>query len=99
MNEEYYQIFPEKSSWFNFKIMKLRRQPKYYNDLLLQLDILVKMGKNCIISQDINKEYFPIRQDSYRKMYVFFVWYGQTSANWLANRGINVLNKNIFIVR
>ena len=48
MNEEYYQIFPEKSSWFNFKIMimKLRRQPKYYNDLLLQLDILVKMGKN-----------------------------------------------------
>ena len=99
MNEEYYQIFPEKSSWFNFKIMKLRRRPKYYNDLLvLQLDILVKMGKNCI-SQDINKEYFPIRQDSYRKMYVFFVWYGQPSANWLANRGINVLNKNIFIVR
>ena len=98
MNEEYYQIFPEKSSWFNFKIMKLRRQPKYYNDLLLQLDILVKMGKNCI-SQDINKEYFPKRQDSFRKMYVFFFSYGLPPANWLTNRGINVLNKNIFIVR
>ena len=56
------------------------------------------MGKNCI-SQDINKEYFPKRQDSFKKMYVFFDSYGLPSANWLANRGINVLNKNIFIVR
>ena len=65
---------------------------------IMKLRSLVKMGKNCI-SQDINKEYFLKRQDSFRKMNVFFVWYGLPSANWLANRGIDVLNKNIFIVR
>ena len=27
MNEENYQIFPEKSGWFNSKIMKLRSRP------------------------------------------------------------------------